>query len=750
MLLVPRLMRFLFGQVDRTNSAMARADFGLVSTSFYMVLAAVVFYFSFAQHPDCLFTGTDGNVVPVLMNAERIFRNPFSQLGVSPVEGNFDAYFPLNRDYLVAETVGRIFAGGMPSKPLTFAACSMFLVVCGYALARAVGTGRAIALTTGLLIPITIMPLFQGEPTLLYSVVFNINPYFTQGIGISALIIGALWQLRGRWDAASLGWMAVLLACVVITMTSQPQTAAVMVPPVAVYGAASLFHAKDWRQNVQRLIAGALVLLVAFVIGFFQYELGLVKYTAYYFFGHEFEPGRYSMYLASMIFQGPTGVIVACLAYLGALYSILFESRALRILGIVFLGSTTFFLALASAVVAWVPEYQGPAPAYFESYFLPMYLLFAVVAVFRSFSLLGTYLMPSGISVGLLRFSFYLLTTASVVAVAGWNVANASVPDQRHCRLGGLPIRATSITDYLVPKIASATGQDFRGLVATFNSYIDQAKTSMSLMKENDSNLWVLIGNDHRDAGLWKFQIPTLLQYSPFTPPPYYLMLTEFVSRPTDLQIRNWIALTRINEPMLKLWGVRYLITDFDPGVGSPILEMKVPDARDAAQDLVPLLSTRVAHPSRMQLLTELDAPDLGDYSPTEFRRVDDFASGLAIMRDSGFDGRHTVVTDIDLGDELAPATASRLVLTKSGFRIQSSGGRQSVLVLPVQYSHCWAAQDPRVQLFRANLMQLGVRFAGALDTELVFRFGPIFAGGCRLEDANDMDRLKMAKARTH
>jgi hypothetical protein len=131
MLLVPRLMRFLFGQVDRTNSAMARADFGLVSTSFYMVLAAVVFYFSFAQHPDCLFTGTDGNVVPVLMNAERIFRNPFSQLGVSPVEGNFDAYFPLNRDYLVAETVGRIFAGGMPSKPLTFAACSMFLVICG-------------------------------------------------------------------------------------------------------------------------------------------------------------------------------------------------------------------------------------------------------------------------------------------------------------------------------------------------------------------------------------------------------------------------------------------------------------------------------------------------------------------------------------------------------------------------------------------------------------------------------------------
>jgi hypothetical protein len=124
-----------------------------------------------------------------------------------------------------------------------------------------------------------------------------------------------------------------------------------------------------------------------------------------------------------------------------------------------------------------------------------------------------------------------------------------------HCRRGGFPIGPTPITDYLSSKIASAIDQDLRGLVATFSGYIDQ--DAWVIHKLQDANVEFAIGNDHREVGLWYFHIPTLLQYSPFITAPYYLVLTEFASRPTVVQVRRWILLTYVNERMLKLWGVR-------------------------------------------------------------------------------------------------------------------------------------------------------------------------------------------------
>jgi hypothetical protein len=736
-------------RTDPINSHVVTTnDIRPCSVGLYLLLAAVVLFFSFSQHPSCLFTGTDGNLFTILMATERLFRIPFSQLGASPLEGNFDAYLTLNRDYLVSEAIGRIFAGGTPSKPLTFAVCSMFLVICGYAMARAAGATRAISFSAGLLIPVVLMPIFQGEATLVDSPLYNINPYFSQGIGISLLFVCAFWQLSGRWDGTGLAWMLVPLACVVLTMASQPQTAVVMGPGIAIYGAASLLDARHWRQNIQRVVAGLLIILAAVLLGFFQYEIALVKYTAYYLFGYEFEQNRRDLTFASMIFQGRVGVLIVGFAYMGALYAILFEKSRLRILAGAFIVSTSVFLAVAYAVVAWASDYHGISPSYIETYLLPFHLLFAVVAIAGPVTRLGKFLpLREPFRGRLAQTCSHLLAAMVLIAVASWNLTNAHAEDPRHCRLGGLPIRATPITDRLVADIASAPGQQFRGLVATFNGYIGQDATDLFRLKDNDSNLWVAIGNDHRDVGLWHFQIPTLLQYSPFITAPYYLMLTEFLSRSTDKQVRNWVVLTRTNEAMLKLWGVRYLITDFDPAIGSLVLEMGVPRADELPADMAQYFA-KVVRPSYIQRLTELADPNLGNYSPTEIRRASDFASGLAIMREPGFDGRTTVVTDADLAGGLVAATASKLVLSKTGFVIRASSANQSVLALPIQYSHCWSTPATNAQLFRANLMQLGIRFTGTLDTVLVFRFGSLLAGRCRLEDANDMDRLKIAQAR--
>jgi hypothetical protein len=44
--------------------------------------------------------------------------------------------------------------------------------------------------------------------------------------------------------------------------------------------------------------------------------------------------------------------------------------------------------------------------------------------------------------------------------------------------------------------------------------------------------------------------------------------------------------------------------------------------------------------------------------------------------------------------------------------------------------------------------MQLGVSFKGELDASLIFRYGPILAAHCRLEDLRDMERFDLHDAR--
>jgi len=341
-------------------------------------------------------------------------------------------------------------------------------------------------------------------------------------------------------------------------------------------------------------------------------------------------------------------------------------------------------------------------------------------------------------------FGAYLLPALVLGGVSAWNIARAGVPDTLHCQRAGLPIRPTPITDRLMQKVSVAPGKTFGGHVATFNNAGDV-----------DSNLWVAIGNDHRDVGLWEFGIPTLFIRNTFLTPPYYLMLTEFLVRPPLRQFRNAILINHPDETMLKLWGVRYLITDFDPGMGRRVVEMPVPSESELPPDMDKFYlrdPTTLAHESKIQILTELDGANRGDYSPTDVHHVDDFASGLAIMHQPGFDGRATLVTDAATGEwgKLVPVSGATLVLTKTGFDITASSSGESVLVLPVQYSHCWSSPAPGVELFRADLMQLGVRFHGTLDAELNFRFGPLFDGGCRSDDAADMDRLKIRQARNH
>lgn len=208
--------------------------------------------------------------------------------------------------------------------------------------------------------------------------------------------------------------------------------------------------------------------------------------------------------------------------------------------------------------------------------------------------------------------------------------------------------------------------------------------------------------------------------------------MTDFLSAAADHQLRSAIVITRIDPGMMALWGIRYVITDRETTAGREVASL--PTRRSGTLHLV-----------------ELPNPNLGNYSPVEEVRATDFAAAMQAMHQADFDGTRSVVTmDGAVQGPLVAARQAELVYTKSGFHLTATSDGRSVLVLPVQYSHCWTAEGSGSPvLFRADAMQLGVSFSGQLDARLVFRLGPILAGQCRVDDLHDMERFHIDRARS-
>ena|SRR6516165_6514341 len=103
----------------------------------------------------------------------------------------------------------------------------------------------------------------------------------------------------------------------------------------------------------------------------------------------------------------------------------------------------------------------------------------------------------------------------------------------------------------------------------------------------------------------------------------------------------------------------------------------------------------------------------------------------------ANFDFARQVVLEIH--DPLVPARDTKLSVIRGGLHFSGHSDRASLVVLPLQYSHCLRARDGRARLVRANLIMTGV--IAAVDTDILFDYG-IFSPQCRRADFADMRQL--------
>lgn len=695
---------------------------------FLVVLAAV-----FSNNAACLLCGLDGTAWSIALDAQAMARLPYSQLGVDPYQGLFDAYYPAYRELLLPSALAMLVGVASVSKAVTYFTYAALLLVSTYILARVIGFPRVAAFLGGALLVALGLPTLLDHGSLLYSI-YSLLPHLAQEVSLTLLIIACLWALRDRPAALTIAIGAAAVACVLFAVASFVTLTVLMAPAIMIYGTASLLDFQRWRQNLPRCLAGGAMVAAPAACGMFGYVYSIATYTAYNYFSHELMQSRPSLDYASIIYlPDRIGLALVLVGLAGALYAGFGGQGRVRIFAWTHIVATGVFQLCAFLVVRFAQDYHGPSPIYFEFMFWPMHSLFAaliLVVGLRAIAriIVGALPWPNAAHWFNPR---HVALGAVPLMLAGSDAAISIKHPTTSCPGANFsPIRPTAISEVLGREIAIRPGVPFRGLVATFDGARGKPSVTWFDLVANDFLIWQRVGNDLRSDGLWWYRIPTLFQYSPLITPPFYLMTTEFLSRPSDKQVRNIVALTQPNQRMLRLWGVRYLITDSELGFGRPVLEMPGPEGVTLS-------------------LIAVDEANLGDYSPTRVRPVTDFEDGLQVMHNRDFDGRRDVVTEAALTGPLVPARDAKLIYEKTGFTVAATSEGRSTLVLPIQFSRCWTvsgAGDP--VLFRADLMQLGIAFSGRLDATLVFRFGPFWSSGCRIDDIRDMERLRVRDAR--
>jgi hypothetical protein len=300
-----------------------------------------------------------------------------------------------------------------------------------------------------------------------------------------------------------------------------------------------------------------------------------------------------------------------------------------------------------------------------------------------------------------------------------------------------VPANKGPIVDYLERQIGLQPGSEFRGYATTFLGAPDGfvRKTTGSAggtVTYNDyiaarDILFDHFGNSFQMMDLWNSDIPTFEDYGQWVSKQIYYFNRDLLDQPNPFA--NSLLVYSFRPLLLRALGVRFAIADgtlTDPSIERVMTET---GKAEAAVNLY-----------------EIRGANLGQFSPTQTIWKPDYRAAVAALREQAdFENRVVLLGARETQSDLVSASRSRLVAIKDGYHLAASAPGWAMLVLPVQFSHCWQIENagngdpPRI--VRANVVQTGILFKDKADVRLRFDFEP-WRASCRLQDARDLTLL--------
>ena len=300
-----------------------------------------------------------------------------------------------------------------------------------------------------------------------------------------------------------------------------------------------------------------------------------------------------------------------------------------------------------------------------------------------------------------------------------------------------VPAKEGPIVDYLQQHIGLKPGGEFRGYASTFLGAPD-GLVRKSTRTPNDVMTWEAyvaardilfghFGNSFQMHDLWNSDIPTLEEYGQWVSKQMYFFNRDLLAEPPDQvdPLRASILVYRFRPLLLRALGVRFVIADGT--LAAPPIERVMTESGAGGTTVN---------------LYEIKGANLGQFSPTQVTWRPDYSTAVIALREQDLDNRIVLLGPPEGQTELVPASRSRLVAIADGYQLTAAAPGSAMLVLPIQFSHCWQIENansvglPRV--FRANIVQTGILFKDNVDIKLRFKFDP-WRTSCRSQDAKDL-----------
>lgn len=682
----------------------------------FLALWLAAMAMALAIKSDQLLIGFDGGYMRDLARRQFEWGVPLSSTSIDFYQGVGDMFFSgANLTLLPSFFLGSLFGAGDVAKVVVYTVALIELTGALFLFGRALGLSRNEALCSAILLPLISFP-FDGSGAI-YAII-ALTPQMASFIAAILLLAWAFlkYGVRGPWTDLP---FAVLFLGIIVWVVHASAVVFVLAGPfLLVAGVSALIAARSRRERWAKLGLAAVATALS-LAGPIPFLLGVVLNSAPVAFPIELHNDRLTLAFASILFHwsypGPTGPLLLLTSLVGA--TIAFFDKARTVLRVFAITLFTYLMARLAfwAVTVMFDFWRGPSALYFEFFVIPLYTVFAVVAVSRLVSLLRRgrvgWLPEAWWRRGCLAFAGGLaIVLAATSGSTAWNFP--------------YPPNPTPLTPFLEAGVAQAPPSAFRGRVATLTGRTyDQGVNWLDLHRV-DTRLQHAFGNEMRLFGLHYFGIPSLFQYGSTISPAFYALTSRLLSVPHDRQMRGAIVLRHHDPRLLAMLGIRFVVTDAPFQGAEPVL-------RAEADGL-------------MLDLYEVADPNLGTYSPTNIVSGLTATGILSRMAQADFDPRIEMMADVPeavSAPPLSEATEARMGFDGVSIHVSAVSPGRSVLLLPLEYSRCLAvvARSGEPALVRANLMLTGLAFSGRLDATVSLRYGPFVNPTCRLRDFLDL-----------
>ena len=254
---------------------------------------------------------------------------------------------------------------------------------------------------------------------------------------------------------------------------------------------------------------------------------------------------------------------------------------------------------------------------------------------------------------------------------------------------------------------------NFRGTIAQIfplngDIYLDEILDSELLKTKaytriKPYKLFEIIEEPINLTTLWKNNIPTLEDNNHLISPYKYYFFSRHLSRPEDFQQRNFLFSSKTDDNILKMLGVKFLLTDEKKS-------LKV--LKKYSKNLLNIYLYEYEDTNLANFYFEKIKlfEDAEDFEKLSLKEGIDFKNFLYIHKDDIFKEQLDLVKGI----------TTKFIIKKDRIIIKASSKGHSMLLLPVEYRNAYKIKGTSAKLFRANIFMTGVFFDKDLDIEIM------------------------------